>query len=383
MNPFEISLLLALLLTIFVYVFYPFLLFIMGFFVTRKKMNNKNLLPRVSVIVPTYNEEHVIESKLQSLLKTDYPKYLLEVIVVDSGSTDNTVRIVEKFSDAGVTLLKQERRLGKANAINLALKKTTGSIVILTDANSEFQPNAIGKIVSKFDEDVGAVLPKWVPSGNLNLWDKVFCLAHHIYHSLESNTDSVFFVFGELFAFRKELISEIDEKVASDDLEIAFLIRRRDYKIKYAPDLMVTEENPASFKEVEIQKIRRIHGIIQVMKKNLDLLLNPKYGLYGLVIFPVHFLQITVQPFVIFYLVFAFMIKTVNLIFAYPLFSFPWILFCLLLIFVSTRVREILFIGFSFLATHFFMILAFISVLRGKDYHIWEKVSSTRNKRQE
>lgn len=382
MDLLDLAFLITLSTTAFVYLLYPVILFIINFLSSSpQKINNQNPLPKISIIIPTYNEGFVIKSKLENLLKTSYLKKLYEIIVVDSGSTDNTLDIVRNFRDKGIALLQQEKRLGKASAINLALKEAKGEIMILTDANSKFQPDLLSKFVQKFDENTGAVLPRLVPSGKLSWWDKIFYGIHHNYKLLESNSDSVFLVFGELFAFRKALVTRIDEDVASDDLEIALTIRRRHYKIKYAPDLEVVEKIPESPEETKIQRTRRAFGIIQVMRKNIDLFLNPKYGLYGLIIFPTHFVQMTVQPFLIFCLPIIFIIKflailpVVNQNFVALLLLFG--VFSLFLV-AFTKAKEVVLVGYNFLVTQFYIILALFDLLRGKSYRIWKKVSSTR-----
>jgi cellulose synthase/poly-beta-1,6-N-acetylglucosamine synthase-like glycosyltransferase len=382
MNLLDLFLLTTLITTAFVYLGYPFILLIVSFInPSHRKNHNQNPLPKISVIVPTYNEGLVISSKLESLIGTPYPKDLCEIIVVDSGSTDNTCEIVTKFRDKGVTLLKQEKRLGKASAINFALKQANGEIMFISDANAKFQPTLLSEMIKEFDETTGAVLPRLIPSGKLSLWDMLFYKVHHIYKTLESNSDSVFLVFGELFAFRKALVPRIDEDVASDDLAIAFIVRRRNYKIRYAPDLKVVENIPSSAEETNVQRRRRAFGIIQVMKKNIDLLFNPKYRSYGLIIFPTHFMQMTVQPFLTFCLLLAFIMKILVLI---PFMNQMVIAYFLILVFFSllfftlTKAKQIVLVGYNFLVTQFSIILALFDLMRGKSYRIWKKVSSTR-----
>jgi len=381
MNLLDLSLLIALSTTIYVYLLYPLILFGVGLFRSQRKKTANNIdLPKISIVIPTYNEATVIELKLEALLKTKYPKNLCEIIVVDSDSTDATCDIVGKYRNKGVILLQQEERLGKASAINLALKEARGEIIIISDANSEFDSNAVLRIVKKFDDETGAVLPKWVPSGKIRLWDKIFAGMHHLQHKLESKIDSVFFVFGELFAFRKALVSKIDENVAADDLEIAIRIRRKNHKIKYAPNIETKEKVPRFRREVKTQKVRRITGILQVMNNNLDVLLNRKYGAYGLIIFPTHFLQLTLQPFLVFWLLAIFAIKLLSFLIAHQLLAVILIFLPLFLIFylTSNKAKEIFLILYDSLATQFYMIVAIFDLLRGKRHNIWEKISSTR-----
>lgn len=349
-----------------------------------KTSDNEESLPSLSIIVPTYNEATVIKSKLESLTMTSYPKEKFEIIVVDSGSTDGTPRIVEKYQEKGVILLKQEKRMGKANAINFALQKSKGDIIVLTDANAQFNTDALNTLVRKFDKNTGAVLPRYVPSGMLTYWDKFFHKLHHIYKFLEAEADSVFIVFGELFAFRKELIEKINEEATADDLEIALNIRKKGYKINYCPDVEVKEKIPSRKREIRIQKIRRIFGIIQAMANNFHFFLNPKYGVYGLLIFPTHFFQMTLGPFFFFFTMFSLIGKLCILLVNLPLLRISFIISFSVLIFLyfsSGFVKKIILLGYNFLMIEAFTIIALVNFIRGKKYHIWEKLESTRDQK--
>lgn len=367
------------------YFLYLPILFLVSLSYKKKRLSLNTVSPAsVSVIIATYNEERVIRQKLESLLSADLPRDSYEVIVVDSGSVDNTKAIVSEYTNKGVILLEQAKRLGKANALNFALAKARGEIIVISDANSEFTPTSINTLVKNFEKGIGAVLPRFMPSGEMNLWNNVFYWFHHIYKKLESDIDSVFIVFGELFAFRKDLINKIDERVAADDLEIAMNIRKQNFKIKYAPEVVVKEKLPASRRETKTQKVRHILGIMQVMIKNFDLFFNPKYGLYGLLIFPIHFLQMTVGPFLCFMALFLFSVNVSY--FAFNFFSPSSIvaLFVMAVILLSIlyyrsmNLRKIVLFFFDFFSLQVYAIIALIDLIKRKDAHIWEKISSTR-----
>ncbi|MCX8205576.1 MAG: glycosyltransferase, partial [Candidatus Nezhaarchaeota archaeon] len=116
--------------------------------------------PKVSVIVPTYNEANNIVERLDNIYSQDYPKELLEVVVVDSGSTDGTPELVKKWvrehNDLRVELLEEPIRVGKAHALNTALGEASGDIVVIADAfwDENVLRNAV-KYLS--DHSVGAV----------------------------------------------------------------------------------------------------------------------------------------------------------------------------------------------------------------------------------
>ena len=87
---------------------------------------------KISIIIPTYNEENVIERKINNTLELEYEGNI-DIIIVDSNSSDNTVQIAQKFKT--LKIIEEETRLGKTHALNRALKESTGEIVVITDAN--------------------------------------------------------------------------------------------------------------------------------------------------------------------------------------------------------------------------------------------------------
>jgi cellulose synthase/poly-beta-1,6-N-acetylglucosamine synthase-like glycosyltransferase len=112
----------------------------------------------VSVIIPAYNEERHLEARIANILSADYPRALLEAVVVSDASTDRTNDIARRFESEGVRLIVQERRQGKTAGLNRAMAVVKGDVVVFTDANATFPPEAIGRLVSHFgDPRVGLV----------------------------------------------------------------------------------------------------------------------------------------------------------------------------------------------------------------------------------
>ena len=138
---------------------YPGLAVLLGVVASRLRPVRKGpVTPRVSVLISAYNEEAAIERKVRQTLALDYPAGLLEVIVASDGSTDRTDEIVQGLDDPRVTLYRAEGRLGKTAALNGAVTKATGEILIFSDATGEFNPGAIRALVSNFADDrVGCV----------------------------------------------------------------------------------------------------------------------------------------------------------------------------------------------------------------------------------
>jgi len=99
-----------------------------------------NYKPKVTIIVPTYNEAKLIEKKLDNIYEQEYPRDKLEVIVIDSASTDGTPEKVKQWAskhpDLNLKLIQEPERRGKAHALNMALRHATGDVVIITDVDA-------------------------------------------------------------------------------------------------------------------------------------------------------------------------------------------------------------------------------------------------------
>jgi glycosyltransferase involved in cell wall biosynthesis len=115
--------------------------------------------PDVSVIIAAYNEARSIEAKLASTLALQsYPPERLEAIVVSDGSTDATDTLVAAYPDRRARLIRQEPRSGKSPALNRGVAAARGEVLVFTDANALFAPDAIARLVAPFaDPDVGLV----------------------------------------------------------------------------------------------------------------------------------------------------------------------------------------------------------------------------------
>jgi cellulose synthase/poly-beta-1,6-N-acetylglucosamine synthase-like glycosyltransferase len=106
--------------------------------------------PRLSVIVAAHNEARFITAKLRSTLTQRYPWDRLEVIVVSDGSTDGTDGLVGAYPDGRVTLVRQEPRAGKSVALNRAVARASGDVLVFTDANALFAPGALVRLAGAF-----------------------------------------------------------------------------------------------------------------------------------------------------------------------------------------------------------------------------------------
>jgi len=113
------------------------------------KMANGQLWPRVSIITPSYNQGQFIEETIRSVLLQGYPN--LEYIIIDGGSTDNSVEIIRKY-EPWLAYWVSEKDSGQANAINKGWQRSTGEIVAYLNSDDIYFPNAINSVVAFLQE---------------------------------------------------------------------------------------------------------------------------------------------------------------------------------------------------------------------------------------
>src|SRR5262249_61900646 len=140
------------------YVGYPLTLAVLARFRRDVAVRPGTSTPSVTLIISAYNEEDVIARKLENALALDYPKDRREIVVASDGSTDRTADIVRGFAPAGVVLHEYRSNRGKNAALNDSVPQARGEIVVFTDANGMYRPDALRRLVAYFDDlRVGSV----------------------------------------------------------------------------------------------------------------------------------------------------------------------------------------------------------------------------------
>ena len=232
------------------YVIFPVTLpFVSELFKRRRRDIIENFeLPNVSLLISAFNEEAVIERKIQNILEIDYPKEKLEVLIGDDGSADRTAEIVARYADKGITLVKAPQNAGKAAMLNRLQKIAKGEILVFCDANTMFFPNVVRKLVAPFeDRKIGCVC------GHLILSDKSGSMlgqGESSYWDLESEIkkfegilDRLIGGNGALYAIRKNLYTELPvKKSVMDDFFITTKILEKGYFCTFVASAIGTEQ---------------------------------------------------------------------------------------------------------------------------------------------
>ncbi len=138
---------------LFSYLGYPLILWLLTFYKGDKIREGYNILPKVSLLISVYNEEDVIEEKILNSLELNYPKELLEIVVVSDGSVDRTDLIVANYAVKGVILRSYGGRIGKTACLNRAVPLAEGDIIVFSDANSRYDRNAIRELAEHFSDE--------------------------------------------------------------------------------------------------------------------------------------------------------------------------------------------------------------------------------------
>ena len=240
-------------------------------------------LPSVTILIPAYNEDQLLEEKIRNTQALDYPADKLHIAFVTDGSTDNSPKIIKQH--AGITLFHSSERKGKIHAVNRVMKMISTPIIVFCDANTLLNSLAIKNIVRHYqDANVGGVagekrIFKKTADNASGAGEGLYWKYESFLKKKDSDINSVVGAAGELFSIRTSLYEEPAEDMIIEDFYMSLRIAARGYRFVYEPESFATEAASASVKEEWKRKVRICAGAFQAMGK-LIYLLNPfKYGL--------------------------------------------------------------------------------------------------------
>jgi cellulose synthase/poly-beta-1,6-N-acetylglucosamine synthase-like glycosyltransferase len=232
--------------------------------------------PAVSVVVPAYNEELGIAATVRSLVANGYPD--LDIVVVDDGSTDRTAEVVARLGLPQVRLIRQANA-GKPAALNAGIRLARHDIVVLVDADTVFEPGAVGALVAPFATArrsmIGAV------SGNTKVGNRRGLLGHwqHIEYVVGFNLDRRMYdilqcmptVPGAIGAFRREALEAVDgvsAETLAEDTDLTMAICRAGWRVIYVPEACAWTEAPGTIRQLWRQRYRWCYGTMQAIWKH-------------------------------------------------------------------------------------------------------------------
>lgn len=279
----------------------PYLLYLVLYVFTNPSgspADKEPVEPSVSIVLPTYNEESIIEGKLEELVSLDYPSQKVEVVVVDS-SDDATPQIVQEFfadrDSPTLELIQESERRGLAVALNEAYATASNEIVVKTDCDSRIGKNAIREAVANLaDPAVAAVTGRNAEVlGGSGVERGYRDIQEHV-QILESHLDSTLIFHGPFSAFERDAIVPVDEDSIADDSELALRIRQQGKRVVFDPAIKYKEAAHSEFTKRRQQKDRRAMGLIRLLWRQRGMLGG--YGNYGHVVLPFNWWFMIVSP---------------------------------------------------------------------------------------
>jgi cellulose synthase/poly-beta-1,6-N-acetylglucosamine synthase-like glycosyltransferase len=253
----------------------------------KKDPKPKNF-PKVSILIPAYNDCENLKRAVKSCKELDYPK--VEIIVINDGSTDDTVAVCGKMK--GIKLVNKPHS-GKANSLNIGVKHATGEIISVLDADSYFTKDALNNMAGYFeDPKVGAVMPVARVSSSKNLIEKIQWVEYLLsmfMRKVMSEVDSLYLTHGVGTLFRKSVIKKIggfDERNLTEDLEISLKIIDSGYKIAASINAVTYTKPAKDIKELFHQRLRWNIGLLHNVRKFKHMFMNRKLGNLGMFVLP-------------------------------------------------------------------------------------------------
>ena len=259
---------------VYTFVGYPLLVGVLARWACRP-VQRAPITPRVTLIIPAYNEAPIIARKIENSLALDYPSEHLDVIVVTDGSDDGTDDIVAGFANRGVRLFHQPQRQGKMAAVNRVVPLVDAEIIVFSDANAMTERGALRALVRNFaDPSVGGVTgEKRVLGGGEGLYWRY----ESYLKRCDSALSSVMGAAGELFAVRGSLFDSPPPDTLLDDFVISLCLVEAGWRFVYEPEAVVAEEPSPSIAGEWRRRVRNAAGGFQGMRRLLSLL-DPRRG---------------------------------------------------------------------------------------------------------
>ena len=244
-----------------------------------------NIFPKITIIVPAFNEATTITNCIKSLQNLDYPKF--EIIVVDDGSNDATYEVANQCK--GVKVFQQKNQ-GKPIALNNGISHSSGEIILTVDADTELDRDALKPIANRFacNNKLGAVAGnvkvKREPTLLNTIQSAEYATGINLVRKGQSVLGTVMVVPGPVAALKKEAIEQVgffSDDTFAEDFDITVKILKKGYEIEYEEASLAYTDTPKSTEDLIKQRRRWYRGMLQVLDKHKGMYFNRKYGIVG------------------------------------------------------------------------------------------------------
>ena len=259
----------ASLFVVYVLLGYPVLLWILNHYRGPRPVRKELQQLTVSVLLPVRNGERWMRQKLESILALDYPRELVEIIVVSDGSTDGSAAIAGEFAAFGVRLT-QIPASGKAVALNTALQQATGEILLYTDVRQRLAPDSLSHLVACFaDPKVGIVSGELVILEGETLEESsvgLYWKYEKWIRKGQSAMDSILGATGAIYAVRRSLAAPLPPGTLLDDVHQPLTAFFQGYRV-ILDEAAKAYDFPTSLHSEFHRKVRTQAGMYQIIRR--------------------------------------------------------------------------------------------------------------------
>jgi len=266
--------------TVFLVAFYIILSYLA---LRRNRARRYSANPRtVSVIIPAYNEEGVVDNLLNDLRNSSFP--IAETIVIDDHSTDSTYETAKRMN---VTAIRNEAKLGKAANLNKSAKIAKGEVLVIFDADNRPENHCVKHLLRHFDsEDVGIVtgVTRILSDGFVSkLAALEFSLCFYLFQPFSARFNFFPILHGAYFGIRRELVSFNEDSIA-EDFDISVSMACKGHGVEFEPEAVSYVSPPPSLSLFARQRERWIRGAVQTCRrhKGFSKKVFPRIGFLGL-----------------------------------------------------------------------------------------------------
>ncbi len=264
----ELLAIVLLVLLFYTYLGYGLLAWSVSFFKQKRPLADPKDWPGITLIVPAFNEAGWLHEKIQNCLNLQYPPEKLQILLITDGSNDGSESMPWP---AQVQVLHQPQRAGKAAAINRAVPFAQFPIVVITDANTSLNPQALMALARPFSNPkVGGVSgEKMVRSrpGMAQAQEGLYWKYESWLKRKDARLYTLVGAAGELFAFRASLFRNLETDAILDDFVLSVRIIEQGFKVDYASDAKASEDPSPSIAAEWKRKIRIAAGAFQSMPR--------------------------------------------------------------------------------------------------------------------
>lgn len=280
----EIAFFIFLFLSVYSYLLFPAILWMLRLVFNRPWRQSDAHRPAVSVIISAYNEEAVIEQKINNALSLDYPRELLEIVVGSDGSTDRTNAILNRLNHPSLTRHLFPQRAGKTECLNRMVPQAKGDVVLFTDANSMFPAELLRKLLRNFADPAVGLVTGWTKyrgqgdeggetTGAYARFEKTLKV-------WESAVASCVGADGAVFAIRKSCYRRLLPRDINDFVIPLDVIRSK-LRVVLDPEVFCIEDSARDESGEFRRQVRITNRTLGAIRRNFEFLNPLRYGIFS------------------------------------------------------------------------------------------------------